>query len=309
MPASIFISGRARVIQALFPAALLITLLGACSAARARIAQDPYYESFYEKARLIMTEEENQIYRHLAENADREAFIEEFWKKRDPYPETPENEIKEEFERRINYANRWFKENRAAGRGWDTQRGRILLQLGEPDNRYLVDNTNNPNIKGYERWIYYYYQLELIFIDSSGFGEFRLRNWPAELLTAIEQAKFTLNATDRKAMKNAFAFEAAYNEGQIVITIPLKRIRFRDEGENARADFKVTVYVYRDYRKIDTPTFTHQFSYPKDDIPGDKEVSFSLPYPLEGEGKYFFDVIVEDASTASRSRNIINFKR
>ncbi len=309
MPASTYISGKARVIVTIFPAALLIVLLGACSAAGRRIEQDPYFESFYEKARLIMTEEENQIYRHLAENADREAFIEEFWKKRDPYPENPENEIKDEFERRIAYANRWFKENRAAGRGWDTQRGRILLQLGEPDNRYQLDMTNNPNIRGYERWIYYYYQLELIFIDSSGFGEFKLRNWPVELLTAIENAKFSLNVADNKTMKNAFMFEAAYRDGRFVVTIPLKRIRFREEGDNVRADFKVTVYVYRDYRKIDTPTFRQQLSYPKDDIPGDKEVSFSLPYRLEGEGKYFFDVIVEDVTTDSKSRNFIKHKQ
>ncbi len=255
-----------------------------------------------------MTEEEVQIYRHLAGNKDREAFIKEFWDKRDPIPETPENEIKEEFERRIAMANRWFKENRPPGRGWDTQRGRILLQLGEPDNRYQTDMTNSANIKGYERWIYYYYQLELIFIDSSGFGEYKLRNWPVELLTAIEQAKFTLNLGDQKETKKTFAFRAGYRDGQIVISIPMNKIRFHEEGENVKAEYKVTVYVYRDYLKIDTPAFSKQLVYPKNDIPGEKEISFSQPYPLAGKGKYFFDVIVEDTMTGSKSRDIISLK-
>ncbi len=101
-----------------------------------------------------MTGEEIQIYKHLADRKAREEFIEEFWQKRDPLPDTPENEARVEFDRRIAYANRWFKENRAAGRGWDTPRGRILIQLGEPDNRYLNDMINDPGVKGFERWIY-----------------------------------------------------------------------------------------------------------------------------------------------------------
>ncbi len=286
----------------------LLVLMNACAAKVTRIERDPYYESFYEKARLIMTKEEVQIYKHLPDTRAKEEFIDEFWKKRDPFPETQENENKSEFERRIAYANRWFKENRPFGRGWDTPRGRILIQLGEPDNRILSEMINDPSIKGYERWIYYYYQLELIFIDSNGFGEYKLRNWPAELLTSIDRAKFTLNLTDREAMKNAFSFEAKYKDGQLVIAIPLSKIRFRDVESTIQADYKISIYVYREHKKIDSREFSKQLSYPKDRIPNEKTLEFSLPYQISQKGKYYFDILLEDVLTASRSRNYISFK-
>ena len=65
-----------------------IVLLNACAARGARIERDPYFESFYEKARLIMTNEEIQIYKHLPDIQAKDEFIDEFWKKRDPFPET-----------------------------------------------------------------------------------------------------------------------------------------------------------------------------------------------------------------------------
>ncbi len=294
--------------RSLFVLLTAIVWLNACAARTARIDRDPYYESFFEKARLIMTNEEIQIYKHLPDLKAKDDFIDEFWKKRDPYPETPENENKIEFERRIAYANRWFKENRPAGRGWDTPRGRILLQLGEPDNRYLTDMINSPDIKGHEVWIYQYYQLQLIFVDSDGFGEYRLRNWPAELLTALDLAKFTLNLSDREAMKKAFSFEARYRDGEITIAIPLKKIRFRESGDTIQADYNITVYVYRDYSKVDAPVFSKRLSFAKDRVPAQKTIEFSLPYRLAEKGKYFFDVLVEDALTKSRYRNFIKYK-
>jgi len=286
-----------------------IVLLNACAARGARIERDPYFESFFEKARLIMTNEEIQIYKHLPDIQAKDEFISEFWKKRDPFPETPENENKTEFERRIAYANRWFKENRPQGRGWDTQRGRILLQLGEPDHRSQTEMMSDPGAKGYERWIYYYYQLELVFIDRDGFGEYKLSNWPPALLTSLELAKFTLNLVDREAMKKALTFQAAYRDGQISISIPMKKVRFREDGDMILADYKVTVYVYHDYRKIDAPAFSKEFSFPKDSIPSDKSLTFSLPYPLEKKGRYYFDVLLEDGLTSARSRSFVSFKK
>jgi GWxTD domain-containing protein len=287
---------------------LLIALSFSCSAAGRRIERDPFFEPFYEKTRLIMTNEEIQIYKHLADAPAREEFIEEFWQKRDPLPDTPENEARVEFERRIAYANRWFKENRPSGRGWDTPRGRILLQLGEPDDRYLRDMISDPNVKGYERWVYYAYQMELIFIDSSGFGEFKLQNWPAELLTAIDHAKFELNPAASGSPGQVLDFQAGYRDGQVTIAIPLKKIRFSEGQGDIRADYRVTVFVYRDYTKVDTRVFDRQLRYPKESLPNEKTIEFSLPYPLETRGKYFLDIILEDVLTGSRSRDFAEFK-
>jgi hypothetical protein len=63
--------------------------------------KDPFYESFYEKASLIMTKEEIEIYKRLPDRKSREEFKEEFWRIRDPDTSTAENENKTEFESRV----------------------------------------------------------------------------------------------------------------------------------------------------------------------------------------------------------------
>lgn len=76
-------------------------------------SKDLYYKSFYDKTRLIMTEEEKRIYGSLPDDASKRDFIEEFWEMRDPDPTTDENENKIAFEDRIAFANEWFGNWRA----------------------------------------------------------------------------------------------------------------------------------------------------------------------------------------------------
>ena len=208
---------------------LIFTFLctGLISAKRKK--KDPFYKSFFEKARFIMTKPEIEIYNHLPDNQSKENFIKEFWKKRDPDPNTEENESKIEFEKRIDYANKWFKENRPKGRGWDTERGRIFLQLGMPDRRewgqapYVdyVQRAVTTKWMPLERWIYYRYSLFLEFIDNQGFGNFVLRRYPATLLSAIDRARFTLNLVEMESLKNAFRFDVYFNQENIIIQIPV----------------------------------------------------------------------------------------
>ncbi len=83
-----------------------------------------------EDVRWIITDEELSAFKKLATNAERDQFIEAFWQRRDPTPDTEENEFKEEHYRRIAYADERF----AAGiRGSRTDRGRIYIMYGKPD--------------------------------------------------------------------------------------------------------------------------------------------------------------------------------
>src|SRR5476651_2176332 len=82
-----------------------------------------------EDVRWIITDEELSAFKKLANNSERDVFIEGFWQRRDPTPDTAENEFKEEHYRRIAYANEHF----AAGMpGWRTDRGRIYIMYGPP---------------------------------------------------------------------------------------------------------------------------------------------------------------------------------
>src|SRR5208337_4179420 len=79
----------------------------------------------------IITDEEAKAFKTLSNDEERDAFIEQFWLRRNPNPDSPENEFREEHYRRIQYANDHF----AAGKpGWKTDRGHIYIAFGAPDS-------------------------------------------------------------------------------------------------------------------------------------------------------------------------------
>jgi GWxTD domain-containing protein len=95
-----------------------------------------------------------------------------FWQKKDPIPETTQNELKVEFLQRLNYANEKFIY--AAGEGWESDQGSVYLKCGEPNH---VDRyKSNLGYRTYEIWEYVGLNRKFVFVDIAGFGEFRLLN-------------------------------------------------------------------------------------------------------------------------------------
>ena len=79
----------------------------------------------------ILTDGERAEFQALSATADRERFIGEFWHRHDPTPDTPENEFKDEHDRRVAYSNdRWRS---LSGAGWKSDQGRIYIIYGPPD--------------------------------------------------------------------------------------------------------------------------------------------------------------------------------
>src|SRR5713101_5646737 len=96
-----------------------------------------------EDVRWIITDEERAAFKQLSNDEERDQFIEAFWQRRDPTPDTVENEFKEEHYQRIAYANEHF----AAGvPGWKTDRGRMYIVFGKPD-----EIESHPSGGTYER--------------------------------------------------------------------------------------------------------------------------------------------------------------
>lgn len=109
---------------------------------------------------------------HIEEAADQEEVIKrylEFWKKKDPSPLTEENEIFNEYYRRIVFANEKYSHYTE---GWKTDRGMVFILLGPPSNvdRHPFDYDSKP----YEVWEYYDLNRQFVFIDETGFGDYRL---------------------------------------------------------------------------------------------------------------------------------------
>lgn len=97
----------------------------------------------------------------------------EFWQKKDPTPSTEENEVFEEYFRRVSYANEHFKHYQE---GWKTDMGMVYITLGPPNNveRHPFEFDTKP----YEIWDYYDINKRFIFVDESGFGDYRLTSQP-----------------------------------------------------------------------------------------------------------------------------------
>lgn len=98
------------------------------------------------------------------------AFFERFWARRDPNPETKGNELMQEYFSRVNYANREFSS--FTEDGWLSDRGRILIKFGVPDDieRHPFEVDSYP----YVIWRYYSLRRTFLFVDRTGFGEYRL---------------------------------------------------------------------------------------------------------------------------------------
>lgn len=138
----------------------------------------PKYRDWLKLVSYIITDQERDVFLKLKRDSDREAFIEAFWKMRDPTPGTPENEFKEEIIKRFEYANINFKRG-SSREGWQTDMGRIYIILGPPASIERLEGKTG--IVPCQIWTYYGdvnkglpAHFELIFFQKSGVGEFKL---------------------------------------------------------------------------------------------------------------------------------------
>src|SRR5438067_6489465 len=140
-----------------------------------------------EDVRYIITDEEKSAFKQLSNDEERDYFIEAFWARRDPTPDTVENEFKEEHYARIAYANEHF----AAGiPGWKTDRGRMYIMYGKPDEieshpsggqyeRPMEEGGGSTSTFPFEQWRYRYLEgvgQEVIieFVDTCMCGEYHM---------------------------------------------------------------------------------------------------------------------------------------
>jgi GWxTD domain-containing protein len=133
----------------------------------------------------IISEEERKAFKTLSNDEERDAFIEQFWLRRNPNPDSPENEFREEHYRRIAYANEHF----ASGKpGWKTDRGRIYISWGPPDSieshpsggmyeRPAEEGGGSTSTFPFETWHYRYIEgigenTDLEFVDTCQCGDY-----------------------------------------------------------------------------------------------------------------------------------------
>jgi GWxTD domain-containing protein len=170
--------------------------------------ETPWKKWLNEDVVYIITDEERKAFKDLQTDEERQSFVEQFWLRRDPTPDTEENEFKEEHYRRIAYANDHF----ASGiPGWKTDRGRIYIMYGPPDEieshpsggtyeRPMEEGGGETSTYPFEDWRYRYIEgignnVNIEFVDPSMSGEFHMTMDPSEkdALVYVPNAGLTLN--------------------------------------------------------------------------------------------------------------------
>ena len=149
--------------------------------------KDVYKKWLENDVPYIITDEEKKAFKALQTDDERENFIENFWRRRDPNPDTEENEFREEYYERIAYANEHFTSGIP---GWKSDRGRVYIAWGKPDSvesHPSGGQYNRPSYEGggetttypFETWFYRHLDnigegLEIEFVDPTSTGEYRL---------------------------------------------------------------------------------------------------------------------------------------
>ncbi len=170
--------------------------------------ETPYKKWLNEDVGYIISDEEKKAFKQLSTDEERQNFIEQFWLRRDPTPDTEENEFKEEHYRRIAYTN----EHYASGiPGWKTDRGRIYIMYGPADEveshpsggtyeRPIEEGGGTTSTYPFETWRFRYLEgigsnIIIEFVDPTMTGEFRMTMDPSEkdALLFVPGAGLTLN--------------------------------------------------------------------------------------------------------------------
>ncbi len=159
----------------------------------------PYKTWLDQEVPYIISDDERKAFMSLANDEEREAFIENFWQRRNPNPDSPENEFREEHYRRIQYANDHF----AAGKpGWKSDRGRIYIMWGPADSidshpsggmyeRPIEEGGGETSTFPFETWHYRYLEgigenVDIEFVDTCQCGDYH----------------FTIDRSEKDALKN-----------------------------------------------------------------------------------------------------------
>ena len=163
-----------------------------------------------EDVRWIISDEEERAFKSLANDEERDQFIEQFWLRRNPNPDSNDNEFRDEHYARIEYANEHF----AAGKpGWLTDRGHIYIAFGKPDSidshpsggsyqRPVEEGGGETSTFPFETWHYRYLpsvgdNVDIEFVDSCMCGDYHatidrsekdaLKHTPGAGLTQYEE--------------------------------------------------------------------------------------------------------------------------
>lgn len=226
----------------LLAAVSFLSFFSSCRLYRLEKKLDPVNAEFISKVKYIITSKERKIFLEMPDS-EKEAFKKNFWKIRDPDPDTEENEFKMEYMERIDTAAEIFLGEGMPG--WLTDRGRIYVLFGPPLERLTYPPGSYSGNSGREIW--YYGSFPVVFVDSTNTGQYKLVTYD---LTGLRNINLMYMHELSKAQNQAFgapeeakdAFDFTWRihkdnigenriEGVVEIDIPYKAIWLLSEDD------------------------------------------------------------------------------
>ncbi|MBN1197384.1 MAG: GWxTD domain-containing protein [Candidatus Aminicenantes bacterium] len=279
---------------------LLILLIGlsACSHLQRMEKQlPPGDREFIQEVRYIITTEERKQYVNIPAT-ERAEFRRDFWRRRDPSPDTDRNEYRETYYARVAEANRLF---RSEGReGWLTDRGRVFVLLGPPDHRQVYPMGYSFYEPPVEVWRYGFFPI--IFVDRYHQGKYEMAAANAYYLNAVARAQIRLNQPQEDLEKDGkLNFEIntraeGVNTVRVNLQIPPGMLLFTRDGDEYKAVLEVRAELAgADESEIWSMNRSYPFSITEKQL---DEVSrgFPVDFVVEAEaaGEYTLTVRVSN---------------
>jgi GWxTD domain-containing protein len=285
--------------------------LASCASARLEKQLDPKSRDFLSKVRYTVTAEERRAFLALVPEA-REAFVEDFWKRRDPSPVTAENEYKTDYFNRIEQANHLF--SGGGSPGWLQDRGRVYITLGPPDNR--ITYPRGVTFYGLPTEIWWYGFFTITFIDERWVDDYRLVPDSAMQIAVINQAQKEWNlpreglATGPEEGRGPglpgldVKIEKADGEGtRFTLVVPYKNIWMKSRGDRSEATLEAKMKVL-DSTGSEAWTFTKVFpiEVPQSRLKAVLAQDFTAEaVAVLGPGSYTLSVVVTNTTDRSKA--------
>ena len=286
---------------------LLVFWLSSCATSRKEGSLDSSSEQFLSRVRYIITPEERTVFLQLPPS-EREKFIEEFWKRRDPTPETPENEFRVQYFRRINETNRLF--NEPGTQGWLTDRGRVWIIFGRPDSRDVYPYGYDMYLDPVEIW--YYRSLPMVFVDRFRSGQYQLEQLSAERIDKLTHLPEVQTAQAARPMDFEVSLKKI-EEGKALVTVglPYSQIWFKATKDR----FETTIEIILDIEdSAQKKVWSFQQSYPFSLSLEELKENFGKDFVIEvqaeisGQSPFILKVVLENKLENKRYEKKLKFE-
>jgi GWxTD domain-containing protein len=291
--------------------AMLMLLLTYCAAkGRSVRTMPPEDKQFLSEVRYLISKKERKIFKNTT-TEERRKFIEEFWKMRDPDPNTEENEFRDEYYRRIDQANHLFHEG---SQGWLSDRGRILILLGEPERRDVYPTGYDFYDPPVEIW--FYGNFPVIFVDYHREGMYRLDPISVRRISMLNAAQMQLKPEGIQRHVRPFDFTLALREtgpgqAKLVMEVPYQvtNLLLDEKTKTYATRIKLTVRIVDGAGKTVLEKEELRPVTVSNDMLPHLGKNYSIDFPLQlPAGKYTAQVTLENTADKNQARKEIQIK-